>query len=768
MQATPPAIIGKGSSNGRARSSPSMSISQFTLHNSPFAAVAAALLAACAVPAPSSHEAVNTPAAVDFCPTDPADFTFVGAPSTDLYCVELIPPPELDGVATGVAQLAPPASPFGAAVTIDGRHRYRTTFLLRGLPDPATLGDYSTYVAWAMPPTLAPVTRLGPVRNGRVETGEVALNKFYLLVSAEVSDSVSERRGPLVLRGLSASTRMRDPHFVGLGPAASSASSEYAGQAAPRTAASPGSLSPLVWGMPPHDPRVPMSPMGTEHRVPAATPFLPGGDVEAESIPLARPRELLRVEDGDTIALTAGLVRRTLAGRDLVMYGFNGQYPGPLIHVPQAATITVDFTNRTEHPTAVHWHGIRLDNRFDGVPDLTQEPVPPGGSFRYRIHFPDAGIYWYHPHHREDIQQDLGLYGNLLVAPATPDYYGPAHREEVLMLDDLLVGDEGLVPYGLEQATFAMTGRFGNLLLVNGEPRYELEVRDGEVVRFHLTNASNTRTFNLSFEGARMKVVATDVGRFEREEWVESVAIAPAERYVVDVRFERPGRSALTNRVQGIDHMMGQFLALVDTLGTVQVAAESASRDFSASFGVLRRHPEVAAEIERYRPHFDRPADFELDLAIEDRGLPFELTRVMRLDSLYFNPVEWAGTMPMMDWLPTSSEVRWIMRDARTGAENEAIDWRFEVGDVVRLRLRNQRHSLHAMQHPIHIHGQRFLVLAVNGVPVENHAWKDTVLVPVGMTVDILLELSNPGRWMVHCHIAEHLEAGMQFVINVD
>ncbi|NIP78040.1 MAG: multicopper oxidase domain-containing protein, partial [Gemmatimonadetes bacterium] len=185
----------------------------------------------------------------------------------------------------------------------------------------------------------------------------------------------------------------------------------------------------------------------------------------------------------------------------------------------------------------VHWHGVRLDNRFDGVPGVTQDPVPPGGRFIYEVRFPDAGIYWYHPHHREDIQQDLGLYGNMLVDPPRADYYGPAHREEVLMLDDLLLAGRGLVPYGRETATHALMGRFGNVLLVNGEPELRLAAKRGEVVRFFLTNVSNTRTFNLSFDGARMKVVGSDVGRFEREAWVDNVVLAPAERYIVDARF---------------------------------------------------------------------------------------------------------------------------------------------------------------------------------------------------------------------------------------
>jgi suppressor of ftsI len=219
--------------------------------------------------------------------------------------------------------------------------------------------------------------------------------------------------------------------------------------------------------------------------------------------------------------------------------------------------------------------------------------------------------------------------------------------------------------------------------------------------------------------------------------------------------------------VQAIDHMMGVFLPIVDTLGTITVNSTPAAPDLRASFDTLRAPRAVAAELERYRPHFGREPDLILDLQLQETGLPWEMLRVMRLDTLYFNPVEWSGTMPMMDWLATAAQVRWVLRDVASGAENDAIRWHFRVGDVVRLRLRNQRHSLHAMQHPIHIHGQRFLTLAVNGVATENLVWKDTVLVPVGSTVDLLLELSNPGRWMVHCHISEHLEAGMQFVLDV-
>jgi FtsP/CotA-like multicopper oxidase with cupredoxin domain len=150
------------------------------------------------------------------------------------------------------------------------------------------------------------------------------------------------------------------------------------------------------------------------------------------------------------------------------------------------------------------------------------------------------------------------------------------------------------------------------------------------------------------------------------------------------------------------------------------------------------------------------------------RDLPFPLVPLLNLESVYRPPVEWSGTMPEMDWLATGREIRWKLVEPATGRENMEIDWRFRVGDVVRLRITNDRDVLHAMQHPIHIHGQRFLVLSVNGVPSENLAWKDTFLVPTGATAELLVELSNPGAWMLHCHISEHLETGMMMVFTVE
>jgi FtsP/CotA-like multicopper oxidase with cupredoxin domain len=496
---------------------------------------------------------------------------------------------------------------------------------------------------------------------------------------------------------------------------------------------------------------------------PEVKPFLPTGDA-----PAARPRELVRVTSGDTLQLEAGLVERSLKGRRYTMYAFNGQYPGPLIEARRGSELTVVFRNRLPQPTTVHWHGLRLDYRSDGVPDLSQPVVPPGGEFTYHLRFPDAGVYWYHPHVREDIQQELGLYGNLLVRPDSGAVYGPVHREAVLMLDDILVGEDGLVPLGLESPTHALMGRFGNTLLVNGEPDYRLAVGRGEVVRFYLTNTSNTRTFNLSFPGARMKVVGSDVGPYAREDWVESVVLAPAERYVVHARFDRPGRVPLVNRVRGLDHLYGRFFAETDTLGVVQVGRRGAAAGPAAAFDTLRTDTAAAGELERFRRVAGSAREVGLVLTLETRDLPAVTRRLMQLDSIYFSPMEWSGTMPMMNWASSGRQVRWILRDPDTGRENMDVAWRFRRGEPVRIRLVNERRSFHAMQHPIHLHGQRFLVLAVNGVPNGHPAWKDTVLLPAGSAVDILLDPANPGRWMLHCHIAEHLSAGMMTRFDVE
>ena len=415
------------------------------------------------------------------------------------------------------------------------------------------------------------------------------------------------------------------------------------------------------------------------------------------------------------------------------------------------------------------WQRRQVGAVFDGVPGVTQDPVLTGETFTYELKFPDTGMYWYHPHMREDVQQDLGLYGNMLVNPTEEDYYAPVNREVPLILDDILVDANGLVPYGDSAPTHALMGRFGNVMMVNGVTDYNLDVAAGEVVRFYLTNVANTRTFNVLFGGARIKVIAGDVSKYEQEQFVSSVVIAPAERYIVDVYFDEDRTYEITNTIQAVDHFRGVFVPQISVLGTVSATSGAVSdqETYETDFLEVRQNEDTQADIESFAQYFDKTPDHSLRLTVEVNNLHMMTMRMMEIDTLYVAPIEWNDTMPMMNWLSTGEQVDWVLLDEATGEKSMEINWDWKVGDVRKIRLFNDPKSFHPMNHPFHVHGQRFVVTHVDGVPVENKAWKDTVIVPVGSTVDILVDVTNPGQWMAHCHIAEHLHAGMMLSFNV-
>jgi len=131
--------------------------------------------------------------------------------------------------------------------------------------------------------------------------------------------------------------------------------------------------------------------------------------------------------------------------------------------------------------------------------------------------------------------------------------------------------------------------------------------------------------------------------------------------------------------------------------------------------------------------------------------------------------IEWEDDMVAINRATTDATMHWRFVDRTSGAATTAIDWRFTVGDRVKIRLVNEMDSDHPMHHPFHLHGAgRLLVLSRDGVPEPNLVWKDTVLIRTGQVVDILFDVTNPGLWMAHCHIAEHMQSGMMFSFTVD
>jgi FtsP/CotA-like multicopper oxidase with cupredoxin domain len=569
---------------------------------------------------------------------------------------------------------------------------------------------------------------------------------------------------------------------------------------------------------------------------------------ETEGLSNVASSSTVRLNDGDGFDLRITPVRKRFEDADVRMLAYNGSIPGPTLHVDQGSEITVRTANHGDIETTVHWHGLRLENKSDGVPEDTQAPIAIGGEYTCRVQFPDAGFYWYHPHLREDFAQEMGLYGTVIVEPSDPEYWPGADRQLSITLDDVLIEDGRMAPFLRSGPTFTAMGRFGNVLLVNGETRFSAGVAAGEVVRLYLVNTANTRIFNVAVAGARMKLIGGDSGRVERETLVEEVLLAPSERAIIDVLFTEPGEARLEHRTPDRVYDLGGFAV---TAGPTSPAARS--------FGVLRVDPELATERKSVDHELAREPDKVLafvasmpllygtpDTAAMLYACPMhpEVTASqaekcpkcgMKLvaqpaTSSYVCPMhaevtatepgtcpkcgmklvasgvlsapggaskgeaghsgpathgehsghgshgadrkpdglEWEDLMLEINRASDPSNMIWTLVDRTTGAENHAIRWQFAVGDRVKIRLVNEMESDHPMHHPFHIHGAgRFLILSRDGTPESNLAWKDTVLVRAGETVDILLDVTNPGVWMAHCHIAEHIESGMMFSFDV-
>ena len=226
-----------------------------------------------------------------------------------------------------------------------------------------------------------------------------------------------------------------------------------------------------------------------------------------------------------------GAKARDLPARVHARVGATGAlgYDAPATAAPvqsdlQIAVMQPRVSNKP--PPGIEYRSIGPGGFVRQGPGDTQAPIPVGETFTYQVHCPDEGAYWYHPHIREDYGQEMGLYGNIVVAPADPNYWPPAHRELALVLDDVLIEDGRIAPFSRTEPTYVAMGRFGNVLLLNGEPDLSLGAKQGEVVRLYLTNTANTRTFKVALPGAQLKLVGGDSGHVEREAAIDALGQA--------------------------------------------------------------------------------------------------------------------------------------------------------------------------------------------------------------------------------------------------
>lgn len=387
---------------------------------------------------------------------------------------------------------------------------------------------------------------------------------------------------------------------------------------------------------------------------------------DTTGLPDALAPQIVVLQPDGVLELRAEQVRKRIGEATVKMLAYNRSIPGPTLRVAQGSEVTVHFTNQTDLETTVHWHGLRLDNRFDGVPTGAHQgmmaPVPIGVSFTYRVRFPDPGLYWYHPHMREDYTQELGLYAPIIVVPTDAAYWSPVNREVVLTLDDLLIEEGKIAPFSRTLSDHTAMGRFGNVMLTSGETSPQYSFSQGEVVRLYLVNTANVRVFNVRLPGARMKLVGGDNGRVEREEFVEEVLLSPSERAIVDVFFEHAGQYLLEHRTPEQAY----------PLATVSVEAQSASPSFAQTFLTLRRSRELEALRAKIAADTDRQPDKTLAIVAEMPGMEHMEHHAGRH---HLEPIEWEDTMEEMNRMSTPQNMFWKLVDGATGAANQAIDW---------------------------------------------------------------------------------------------
>ncbi len=389
------------------------------------------------------------------------------------------------------------------------------------------------------------------------------------------------------------------------------------------------------------------------------------------------------------------------------------RWPGPTLKAKTGDLVIVRFRNElSSASTTVHFHGIRPENHMDGAGNHAGDEVFPGESFEYRFVAKDSGTFWYHPHVSADEQVERGLYGPIVVS-ADPS---PQHRERLLVLDDVDLLATGELDIEPDDDDLAM-GRHGDTLLVNGAHAPSFAATAGSTERWRLVNAANGRHFELMLPGATLLVRESDGGALSAPRRVESLRVAPGERFTVDVSLDGAAGDELVVSTAAVD--------------TGHKAMSSQEHDELFTLHLHAGAHTLPGDIpeQRLQPLVEPGAATTRALVLRSS-----------LDS-EFGPI-----------FSINGEV-WPFNTALRGASDAVEVW----------ELTNESPGAH----PFHLHGMFFQVLDDAGRVRADLGWKDTVNVPGMSRVRLAVRLSA-GHWMFHCQIPEHAERGMMGEIRVE
>ena len=413
--------------------------------------------------------------------------------------------------------------------------------------------------------------------------------------------------------------------------------------------------------------------------------------------------------------IAAPLDMELIAGHQTPAWGYGGQAPGFELRARQGDWLRVRFVNHLPEPTTIHWHGIRLPLNMDGVPYVSQLPVLPGESFDYLFQVPDAGSFWYHPHTTSAEQLGRGLVGPLIIEEREPSGF---RHERTLSLKSWHVDKEGAFTAFSVPREAARGGTPGVLSSVNGEHAPTLELPAGQVVRLRILNLDNTLTYRLNLSGGEARLYALDGNPIKPRPLGKNYWLGPGMR--VDLALKVPPA--------------GKRLSLRNGPLRLATLASVSTRDAEGEW----------------------PATLPAN--------PIAEPDLQQAETLRFN-FEWAGTLSSdagQDKAFTFWQINgqaWDIND-KTCADRPIATLKKNGHYIFELR------NLSQYQHPIHLHGMTFKVISSNRKKID--PWfTDTYLLGKNETARIALVADNPGVWMFHCHVIDHMETGLMAAIEV-
>jgi FtsP/CotA-like multicopper oxidase with cupredoxin domain len=395
---------------------------------------------------------------------------------------------------------------------------------------------------------------------------------------------------------------------------------------------------------------------------------------------------------------------------------FNGGYPSPVIRAKQHQPVRIRVVNQLDEPTTIHWHGMRIPIGMDGVPFLSQPPIMPGDTFDYEFTPPDAGSFWYHPHMNSIEQLGKGLVGALIVDEAEkPDF----DADLVLCMKNWHIKDDGsFTALTTPQNAFRM-GTPGRVMTINGEMHPTYDVPAGGAIRVRLLNVDNTLVYDVTSTDSDAQIIAIDGNSIAQPRTLSNHLIAPGMRLDLGVIASSKVGETVTFK-----HKNKPLV----TLRTVT------SKLKDRRLPTLPLNPIPAPDLEN----------------AETIKFAFEW-------NANITPIHKDGKVNYNFW--TMNRRSW---EGMSKGNIPAPLAKLELGKTYIFELAN----LTQYHHPIHIHGHTFTVLKSNKKAITPFH-TDTVLLGQNETVIAALVADNPGRWMYHCHIIEHLKTGFMGYVEV-